>query len=62
MAGLCILFEKVLLPADGADAKASIAFVENVVDKLDAELSKAEEGVKRGLESLVLHGLLSAAR
>jgi hypothetical protein len=62
VAGLCILFEKVLIPSDTADGKASIAFVGGVIDQLEAELVRGEEGIKHGMDDLALHGLIAAAR
>jgi hypothetical protein len=62
VAGLCILFEKVLVPFDSADHGASVRFLSRVIDMLEAELARAEEGIKLGLDDLALHGLLAATR
>lgn len=33
-----------------------------VIDQLEAELVRGEEGIKHGMDDLALHGLIAAAR
>lgn len=39
-----------------------MAFVDGLIDMLEKELKRGEEGIHLGVDDLALHGLLSAAR
>lgn len=60
VAALGIVFERVVLVDNAADDNA-VAFVTQVVDRLERSLESAEQ--RRGsMEDLALHGPLSACR
>lgn len=63
VAALQIVFERVVLPRTADDEYSeAIGFATDVADRLEAELTRAETGLRGGLEDLALHGPVAGCR